>query len=61
MNLRSLHGTERMRELFFVELGCSLRFGRMFLSLLHTVVYVINCTDRTAYLKCLSAFLSKSL
>ena len=30
MNLRSLHGTERVRELFYVEIGCSLRFGGSF-------------------------------
>ena len=31
MNLRSLHGMERMREFFYVEIGCSLRFGGSFL------------------------------
>ena len=31
MNLRSLHGTERMRELAYVEIECSLRFGGSFL------------------------------
>ena len=52
-----------MQELFFyVELGCSLRFGRSFcLSLLYTVVYVINCTDLTAYLICLSVSFQISL
>ena len=31
MILRSLHGTERMRELFYAENGCSLHFGGSFL------------------------------
>ena len=47
---------------FYVELGCSLRFGGSFcLSLLCTVVYVTNCTDRTTYLKCLSVSFQISL
>ena len=29
-NLRSLYGTQRMRESFYVEVGCSLRLGESF-------------------------------